>query len=71
MAKWIMAACLLHAAQVVMGSSPEPPPMLADSYASMWIKKAMLTSIKSAGVIPEVNLKITQVRKHAREPSWL
>ena len=27
----------------------------------------MLTSIQSAGVAPEVNLRITQVRKHARD----
>ena len=29
---------------------------------------AMLTSIQSAGVAPEVNLRITQVRKHASDP---
>ena len=32
---------------------------------------AMLTSIQSAGVTQEVNLRITQARKHARDPSWL
>ena len=33
---------------------------------------AMLTSIQTAGVAPEVNLRITQVRKHAkRDPPWL
>ena len=32
----------------------------------------MLTSIQSAGVTPEVNLRITQVRKHAkRGPPWI
>ena len=31
----------------------------------------MLTSIQSAGVAPEVNLRITQARKHARDPPWL
>ena len=31
---------------------------------------AMLTSIQSAGVTPEVTLRITQVRKHARDPPW-
>ena len=29
---------------------------------------AMLTSIQSAGVAPEVSLRITQMRKHARDP---
>ena len=32
---------------------------------------AMLTSIKSAGVAPEVNLRITQMRKCARDTPWL
>ena len=32
---------------------------------------AMLTSIQTAGVAPEVNLRITQVRKHTKDPSWL
>ena len=32
---------------------------------------AMLTSIQSAGVATEVNLRITQARKHARNPPWL
>ena len=31
----------------------------------------MLTPIQSAGVGPEVNLWITQARKHARDPPWL
>ena len=30
----------------------------------------MLTSIKSAGVALEVNLRISQERKHARDPLW-
>ena len=53
---------------------PKPPPMLVDMSASTWIKKdsAMLTSIQSAGVTPEVNLRITKVRKHTkRDPPWL
>ena len=36
---------------------------------STWIEKgsaAMLTSIQSAGVTPEVNLRITCLRKHAK-----
>ena len=33
---------------------------------------AMLTSIQSAGVAPEVNLRITQASKHAKkDPPWL
>ena len=32
---------------------------------------AMLTSIQSAGVTLEVNLRIRQARKHARDPFWL
>ena len=31
----------------------------------------MLTSIQSAGVAPEVNLRITQARNHTRDPPWL
>ena len=31
---------------------------------------AMLTPIQSAGVTPEVNLRITQVRKHTKDPPW-
>ena len=27
--------------------------------------------IQSVGVAPEVNLRITQARKHARDPPWL
>ena len=32
---------------------------------------AMLAPIQSAAVTPEVNLRITQARKHARDPPWL
>ena len=31
---------------------------------------AMLTSTQSAGVSPEVNLRITQAKKHATDPPW-
>ena len=31
-----------HAAQMIVGSSPEPPPILVDMSASAWIKKAWL-----------------------------
>ena len=32
------------AARMVVGSGPEPPPMLADMSAGMWIKKVQLPS---------------------------
>ena len=41
-AEWYTVPCLLCAAQRVIGSSPKPPPMLADMSAGMWIKKAWL-----------------------------
>ena len=41
-AEWFTAPCLLHVALTAMGSSPEPPPMLMDMSAVMWIKKAQL-----------------------------
>ena len=31
---------------------------------------AMLTTTQLAGVTPEVNLRITQVRKHTRDLPW-
>ena len=43
-----------------VADSPEPPAMPADTSAGTWIKKglvAMLTSIQSAGVAREVNLR--------------
>ena len=52
-----------------MGSSLEPPPKVADMSAGTWIKKPQLpmrTSLQSTGAAPEVNLRITQVRKHAK-----
>ena len=52
----------------------EPLPMLANTSSSTWIKKgsaAMLSSIQPAGVTPELNLRITQTRKHGkRDPPW-
>ena len=41
-AEWYTAPYLLHVTRTAMGSSPEPPPMLADTSAGMWIKKAQL-----------------------------
>ena len=53
---------------------PEPPPMLTDTF-KCGLKKgstAMLSSFQSPGIAPEVNLRITQARKHAkRDPPWL
>ena len=40
------------AAWAVVGSSPEPPPMLADTSTGTWIE-----SMQSAGITPEVNLR--------------
>ena len=50
-----VAYSTVRVAQMVVGLSPEPPPMPVDTSAVMWIKKglaAMLTSIQSAGVAP-------------------
>ena len=38
-AEWLTVVCLLHVTWTVVGSSPEPPPMLVGTSASMWIKK--------------------------------
>ena len=35
------------------------------------VSVAMLISIQSVGVAPEVNLRITQARKHAGDPPWV
>ena len=72
-AEWFTVLCLLCATQMVVGSSPKPPPMLVDTSASTWIGKvqlAMLTPIQAAGVTPQVNLRIIQAGKHARDPPW-
>ena len=63
--------CLLHATWTVVGSSPNP-----NLHKCLWTcldwkgSAAMLTSIQSAGVTSELNLRITQVRKHATDPPW-
>ena len=49
-----------------MGSSPEPPPMLAGKYVDQKGSAVMMTSKQQAGVTPEVNLRITQARKHTK-----
>ena len=75
MAEWFTVPCLLHVAQTVMGWNPEPPPMLADMSEGARGSKglaAMLTSMQSAGVAPEVNLRNSaQAKKHASEKSTL
>ena len=62
-AKWFTALCCSMCRHGL-----EPPLMLVDTCsASTWIKQglaAMLTSVRLAGVTPEVNLRITQVREH-------
>ena len=67
MAAWFTA---LRVAWMVTGSSPKPPPMLVDTSGIMCIEKAQLL-FQSAGVASEVNLRITQARKHTRDPPWL
>ena len=60
-----------------MGSSPGPAGTSTNAcrhvykYVDQKGLAAVLTSIQSVGVAPEVNLGITQVRKHARDPPWL
>ena len=53
-------AVLLCAARTVAGLSLKSPSMLADTSAGIWI------NIQSAGAASEVNLRITQRRKHAK-----
>ena len=70
----MFAACGINGYRFEPWSGLNIHPMLADMFVSMWMEKglaAMLTSIQSAGVAPKVNLRITQVRKHARDPPWL
>ena len=64
------------AAQMVISSNPHP-----NLHQCLWTQSkyvdrkglaSMPTSIQSASVTPEVNLRITQVRKHAkRDLPWL
>ena len=74
---------LSHSGQVVYSTvlvtQTGPSPGLAQTstnacgHVCMWIKKgsaAMLTSIQLAGVAPEVNLRITQVRKHTQKKGF-
>ena len=61
-----------HKVEMEWNLSPKPPPMLAECrhihrYVDQKGLAAMLISIQSAGVAPEVNLRITQ----ARDPPWL
>ena len=63
-------------AQMVVGSSPKPPPMLADMSAGVWIKKARLPCwpLYSQQVLHQrwiSGIHCTQVTKHASEGSTL
>ena len=76
-AEWFRAVLT---AQTVVGSSPIP-----NLHQCLWTRlghiwkyvdwkgsAAILTSVQSEGVTPEVNLRITQARKHTkRDPPWL
>ena len=64
MAKLSTAPCRRHGRPWILALNPH-------RYVDQKGSAAMLTSIQSAGVTPEVNLGITQARKHARDPPWL
>ena len=73
-----MVYSAVREAQMVVGLSPKPPPMPVDTSAGRWIKKslvAMLTSIQSAGVTSEVNLRNSfctgEEACKRGSPSWL
>ena len=67
-AEWFtVMCCVWHGWSWVQ--APNRQPMLVDMDQKH--SAAMLTPIQSAGVTPEVNLRITQARKHARDPPWL
>ena len=60
----------MRAAWTVVGSSPEPLPMLVDTSAGAVDQKGladMLTSIQTAGIIQEVNLRITTAEKACKQ----
>ena len=64
--------------QTVVGSSPRPNlhQCLQCRHICNYVDQkglaTMLTSVQSAGVTPNVNLRMTQARKHAkRDPRWL
>ena len=59
---------------MVMGSNPELHLCLWTyelQVCELKSSAAMLASIQSAGVTPEVNLGTTQVSRHAWDPFWL
>ena len=76
-AEWFTVPCLLHAVRMVRGLSPSLVQTSTNAcrhickYVDQKCLAAMVTSIQSAGVAPEVNLRITQVRKDARDPPWI
>ena len=61
---------ILHA-----GVTPDPTKRWWEtlSLSVLWllVSKCLYLSVQSAGVTLEVNLRITQARKHARDPPWL
>ena len=76
MTEWVTALCLLCVAQTVVGLNPEPPPMLVDMSASMWIKKTQLPwwppySQQVSHQRWIWGIHCAQVRKHARKGSIL
>ena len=65
-----MVYSTVPAAQMVMGSSRKPRHVC--EYVDRKGLAGMLISVQLAGVTPEVNLRITQVKKHAKwDPPWL
>ena len=75
---WVVYSAMLAVCGMswwmVVGLSPKLLPIRVDlcRYMDQKGSAAMLTSIQSAGVASEVNLRIIQMRKHAkRDPPWL
>ena len=66
-AEWSTAPCLLRAARTVVGLSPEPPPMLGNTSAAMWIKKAWCCTRGESQEFIACRWQSTQVR----DPPWL
>ena len=49
----------------------EACPMILNFLCQQSYSMTCMTSIQSAGVAPEVNLRITEARKYASDPPWL
>ena len=72
-AEWLSVPCLLRVTWTVMGSSPDPPPMLVSRYMDQKGSAAMLTPIQSTGVAPEEPEEFIAHRPQstqARDPPW-